>query len=100
VHRLDALVSRWAGPAISVALFSGVHTPNGLLMAVTLPTGYVCARIYRRYPNLYFPGAAHATVGFLLFLVVPDSISPAGASGNASQACTNRPRSEHKRRPG
>jgi hypothetical protein len=75
VHRLDALVSRRAAPKISAALFSGLHTPNGLPMAVTLPTGYVCARIYRRYPNLYFLGAAHATVGFLLFLVVPDSIS-------------------------
>jgi membrane protease YdiL (CAAX protease family) len=75
LHRLDALVSRWAAPTISAALFSGMHTPNGLLMTVTLPTGYVCARIYRRYPNLYFLGAAHATVGFLLFLVVPDSIS-------------------------
>jgi hypothetical protein len=75
LNRLDALVSRRAAPVISAALFSGAHTPNWFLMAVTLGTGYICARIYRRYPNLYFLGAAHATLGFLLFLVVPDSIS-------------------------
>lgn len=75
LNRLDAVVSRRAAPMISAALFSGVHTPNWFLMAVTLVAGYICARIYRRYPNLYFLGAAHATVGFLLFLVVPDSIS-------------------------
>jgi hypothetical protein len=36
---------------------------------------YCSARIYRRYPSLYFLGMAHATVDFLLFLAVPDSIS-------------------------
>ena len=44
-------------------------------MGVTFLFGYCSARIYRRYRNLYFLGMAHATVGFLLFLVVPDSIS-------------------------
>ena len=75
LNRFEALVSRRAAPAISAALFSGAHTPNWFLMAVTLVLGYVCARVYRRHPNLYFLGAAHATVGFLLLLVVPDSIS-------------------------
>jgi hypothetical protein len=36
---------------------------------------YCSARIYRRYPNLHFLKMAHATVGFLLFLAVPDSLS-------------------------
>lgn len=44
-------------------------------MAVTLLLGYCCAIVYRRYKNLYFLGLAHGTVGFLLYLVVPDSIS-------------------------
>jgi hypothetical protein len=59
----------------SAALFSGAHLPNWFLMIVTLLTGYACARIYLRHRNLYFLGIAHATIGFLLFLVVPDSVS-------------------------
>ena len=59
----------------SAALFSGVHLPNWFLMGVTLLAGYCCARLYLRHRNLYFLGIAHATVGFLLFLVVPDSVS-------------------------
>jgi len=62
-------------PAISAALFSGAHLPNGFLMAVTLLAGYASARVYLKYRNLYFLGLAHAAIGFLLFLVVPDSIS-------------------------
>src|SRR4051812_2615183 len=59
----------------SAVLFSGAHLPNWFLMIVTLVTGYICARIYLRYRNLYFLGIAHATVGFLLLLVVPDSVT-------------------------
>ena len=71
----DSVLSRRTAPMMSAALFSGAHLPNWFLMAVTLLLGYLCGRIYRRYNNLYFLGIAHGTVGFLLFLVVPDSIS-------------------------
>ena len=74
-HNRFAAISRNAAPALSAAAFSGAHLPNWFLMLVTLLAGYVCARVYRRYNNLYFLGLAHATVGFLLFLVVPDSVS-------------------------
>jgi hypothetical protein len=74
-NRFDSVLSRRASPVLSAALFSGAHLPNWFLMLVTLLTGYLCARIYRRYNNLYFLGLAHGTIGFLLFLVVPDSIS-------------------------
>jgi hypothetical protein len=59
----------------SAMLFSGAHLPNWFLMAVTLLAGYICTRVYLRHKNLYFLGFAHATVGFLVFLVVPDSIT-------------------------
>jgi membrane protease YdiL (CAAX protease family) len=68
------MTPRWAR-IVSAMLFAGAHLPNWFLMAVTLLAGYVCARIYMRHKNLYFLGIAHATIGFLLFLVVPDSIS-------------------------
>jgi len=64
------------GAALAAAgLFSAVHAPNWFLMVVTLVAGYAAARIYRRYCNLYFLGLAHGTLGVMLFLVVPDSIS-------------------------
>ena len=75
LNRLDASLGRRTAPVVSAALFSGAHTPNWFLMAVTLLLGYCCTILYRRYKNLYFLGIAHGTVGFLLYLVVPDSIS-------------------------
>jgi hypothetical protein len=44
-------------------------------MAVTLLGGYASTQLYRRYRNLYFLGLAHGVLGFVLYLVVPDSIS-------------------------
>jgi len=75
LNRLDAALSRRAAPIAAAALFSAAHVPNWFLMVVTFLMGYCAARIYRRYPNLYFLGLAHGIIGFLLYLVVPDSIS-------------------------
>lgn len=75
MNRFDGTLSPRAAPVAAAALFSGAHLPNWFLMAVTLPLGYCAARLYRRCHNLYFLGIAHAIIGFLLFLVVPDSIS-------------------------
>lgn len=75
LNRLSGAMPGRRAAVASAALFSGAHLPNWFLMGVTLAMGYVCARIYLRHKNLYFLGVAHATVGFLLFLVVPDSVS-------------------------
>lgn len=75
LNRFSRVVSQRAAPAIAAVLFAGVHSPNWFLMAIALAAGYVCAHIYQRYRNLYFLGIAHGTLGFLLFLAVPDSIS-------------------------
>jgi hypothetical protein len=61
-------------PLLAAAFFSLAHLPNWFLMIATAG-GYVCARIYLRYHNLYFLGMAHGVIGFLLYLVVPDTIS-------------------------
>jgi len=74
-NRFDRILSPRAAPVAAAALFSGAHLPNWFLMLVTLPLGYCAARLYRRHKNLYFLGIAHGVIGFLLFLVVPDSIS-------------------------
>jgi hypothetical protein len=75
LNRLERVVPRRSAWMLSAALFSGVHLPNWFLMAVTLLLGYCSTRIYSRYRNLYFLGGAHGTLGFLLYLVIPDSLS-------------------------
>jgi membrane protease YdiL (CAAX protease family) len=75
LKRFESLLSPRAAGLATAALFSAVHSPNWFLMLVTPVAGYGAIQVYRRYSNLYFLGAAHAVIGFLLFLVVPDSIS-------------------------
>lgn len=75
LNRVERLVPPGRTPWVVALLFSGAHLPNWFLMGVALLTGYCCALIYRKYKNLYFLGLAHATIGALLLLVVPDSIS-------------------------
>jgi len=75
LRRFDSSLSRGPASVLTAVLFSVVHAPNWFLMLVT-PVG-ACGAIwvYRRYGNLYFLGLAHAVFGFLLFIVVPDSVS-------------------------
>jgi len=44
-------------------------------MIVCLVGGWCATQVYRRHRNLYFLGIAHATLGFLLFVTVPDSVT-------------------------
>jgi membrane protease YdiL (CAAX protease family) len=60
---------------ISAAVFSMAHAPNWFLMGITLPAGFVCGLIYLKYRNLLVLGLAHAIIGCLLYLVIPDSVS-------------------------
>jgi len=62
-------------PVLAGLFFSLAHLPNWFLMMVTLPGGYTCAKLYLQHRNLYFLGMAHGVIGFLIYLVVPDSIS-------------------------
>lgn len=74
-NRLLAVASARYVPLMAATLFAGAHLPNWFLMAVTFVTGYVSTKIFMRYRNIYFLGLAHAVIGTLLFVVVPDSIS-------------------------
>ncbi len=75
LKRFEGVLSPRAALLVTAALFAGVHTPNWFLMAVGLLAGWASVYIYRRHKNLYFLGLAHGTIGFVLFLVVPDRIS-------------------------
>ena len=68
-------VSPARAPLLAAVFFSGAHLPNWFLMLVTLAGGYLCAKVYIKYRNLYFLGLAHGAIGFLIYLVVPDTIS-------------------------
>jgi membrane protease YdiL (CAAX protease family) len=65
---------RWA-PVLAAIAFAAVHTPNVFLMAVTLIGGYLAALAYLRYRNLIVLGLAHGLLGFVIYMVVPDSVS-------------------------
>ena len=75
LNRFDAAVSARAASLLAALLFSLAHAPNPFLMAITLPLGWCATLLYRRNRNLYMLGIAHAAIGLLLFLVVPDSVS-------------------------
>jgi hypothetical protein len=62
-------------PLMAAIAFSAIHTPNWFLIIVTFFAGYVCAKIYLKFRNLYVLGLAHGVIGFLLYLCVPDTIS-------------------------
>src|SRR5260221_2766292 len=68
-------VSPARAPLLAALLFSAAHAPNWFLMLVTFVGGFVSATVYLYHRNLYFLGLAHGVFGFLLYLVVPDTIS-------------------------
>jgi membrane protease YdiL (CAAX protease family) len=75
LNRFDQRLSRRAASVLAALLFCAAHAPNYFLMAVTLPLAWCATVVYRRTRNLYVLGVAHAIIGLMLFLVVPDSIS-------------------------
>jgi membrane protease YdiL (CAAX protease family) len=75
LRRFDRAFSPRQSAWVTTVLFGVVHTPNWFLMIVALAGGWCAIKVYRRHRNLYFLGIAHATIGFLLFVTVPDSIS-------------------------
>jgi hypothetical protein len=75
LNRFDALFSTRAASLAAATLFCLAHTPNWFLMPATMVGGYYSTLVYRQQRCLYVLGLAHALVGFLIFLVVPDSIT-------------------------
>lgn len=75
LNRFGAVLAPRGAAMVTATLFCAAHAPNWILMSVTLPGGYYAARVYQRRRNLYVLGLAHAIAGFLLFLLIPDSIS-------------------------
>jgi len=67
----DALGERpWTVALVNGALFSLVHFPNPVLVAVCFVGGVVFTRIFLKTPHLVPIALAHAAVGFLLSVVL------------------------------
>jgi membrane protease YdiL (CAAX protease family) len=75
LNRFEAALSPRRASVLTALFFCAVHAPNPFLVAITFPLGWCCTLLYRRTHNLYFLGIAHAAVGLVLLLVVPDSVS-------------------------
>jgi hypothetical protein len=72
---LEILDDPRAATAGAAALFAAFHVPNPLLLAVTLAAGVACCTLYRREPNVFVLGIAHAAVSSVLFNALPDSVT-------------------------
>lgn len=69
----------FGGPAAATAAacvtFALFHLPNPFLTAVTLAAGAVACTLYRREPNLFVIGLAHATISFVMLCSLPFSVT-------------------------
>jgi hypothetical protein len=56
-------------------IFAAFHAPNPLLLGVTLVAGVACCTLYRREPNVFVLGVAHAAISFVLYSALPYSVT-------------------------
>ena len=65
-------------PMVSLPTRRGSHAPDWPIMALTLPVGLLSIEHYRRWPNLWVLGTAHALLGTFAyyFLLGRDPLAP------------------------
>ena len=68
--RLSARLPRAAAQPLAAALFALSHAPDWPLAALTLPLGLATIEHYRRWPNLWVLGTAHALLGTFAYYFV------------------------------
>ena len=75
---LSARLPRAVAQPLAAALFSASHAPDWPIMALTLPVGLLSIEHYRRWPNLWVLGTAHALLGTFAFyfLLGRDPLAP------------------------
>jgi hypothetical protein len=75
---LSARLPRAAAQPLAAALFSLSHLPDWPIVALTLPVGLLSIEHYRRWPNLWVLGTAHALLGTFAFyfLLGRDPLAP------------------------
>jgi uncharacterized protein len=64
---LSSRMPRAAAQPLAAALFALSHAPDWPIMALTFPAGLLTTEHYRRWPNLWVLGTAHALLGTFAF---------------------------------
>lgn len=64
-----------ARDVVSALIFSSLHLPNPFLTVVTFGAGYCFCALFRRCPNLFAIGAAHALASSTLSFCLPPAIT-------------------------
>jgi hypothetical protein len=77
LYRRLAEVLRGPRPATlgAAMIFAAFHAPNPLLLGVTLAAGLACCTLYRREPNVFVLGVAHAAISFVLYSSLAYSVT-------------------------
>jgi uncharacterized protein len=75
---LSSRLPRVVAQPLAAVLFSLSHAPDWPIMALTLPVGLLSTEHYRRWPNLWVLGTAHALLGTFAFyfLLGRDPLAP------------------------
>jgi membrane protease YdiL (CAAX protease family) len=74
---LDVIASPRSAALGAGGAFALFHLPNPLLVGVTFVAGSVSCALYRRVPNVYVLGIAHAMISMVLFSALPVSLTHA-----------------------
>ena len=72
---LDVIASPRSAALGAGSAFALFHLPNPLLVAVTFVAGSVSCALYRRVPNVFVLGIAHAAISMVLFSALPVSMT-------------------------
>lgn len=72
---LDVIASPRGAALGAGSAFALLHLPNPLLVGVTFVAGSVSCALYRRVPNVFVLGIAHAAISMVLFSALPVSIT-------------------------
>ncbi len=59
----------------AAAIFALCHLPNAFLIGVTFAAGLISCTLYRRHPNVFVLGTAHALISVALFGALPFSVT-------------------------
>jgi len=67
----QALLTDGAATLGATALFGLVHSPNWVLVGVTVVFGFVSCRLFRRHPNILTLGLAHGVLAIVIIYAWP-----------------------------
>jgi len=72
---LEILDSPQGATLGAAAIFAAFHVPNPFLLGVTFVAGLASCTLYRREPNVFVLGIAHAAISFVLYGALPRTVT-------------------------